>query len=101
MIAGFVVEAWPRNATVQDQDILDQDRPTAYDQANLVSRLCFHFLQSVISKGYRQPLVDDDVANMMPRRMRTVHSYDLVSQEWDCHVARCEARGRNKKPSLL
>ncbi|KAI9241814.1 MAG: hypothetical protein BYD32DRAFT_432726 [Podila humilis] len=101
MIVGFVVEAWPRNTTVRDQDILDQDRPTAYDQANLASRLCFHFLQSVISKGYRQPLVDDDVANMMPRRMRTVHSYDMVSQEWDRHVAKCEARTSNKKPSLL
>ncbi|KAF9197667.1 hypothetical protein BGZ59_005230, partial [Podila verticillata] len=101
IIVGFVVEAWPRNTTVRDQDILDQDRPTAYDQANLASRLCFHFLQSVISKGCRQPLVDDDVANMMPRRMRTVHSYDMVSQEWDRHVAKCEARTSNKKPSLL
>ncbi|KAG0326667.1 hypothetical protein BG000_001289, partial [Podila horticola] len=99
LIVGFVVEAWPRNAIVRNQDILDQDRPTAYDQANLVSRLCFHFLQSVISKGYKQPLVDDDVANMMPRRIRTVHSYDLVSQEWERHVAKCHAKG--KKPSLL
>ncbi|KAF9326067.1 Multidrug resistance-associated protein 1 [Podila minutissima] len=100
LIVGFVVEAWPRNAIVRNQDILDQDLPTAYDQSNLVSRLCFHFMQSVISKGYKQPLVDDDVANMMPRRIRTVHSYDLVSQEWDRHVAKCRTKG-NKKPSLL
>ncbi|KAF9392817.1 Canalicular multispecific organic anion transporter 2, partial [Podila verticillata] len=98
---GFVVEAWPRSATVREQGTLDQDCPTAYDQANLVSRLCFHFLQSVISKGYRQPLVDDDVANMMPKRIRTVHSYNLVSQEWDCQLASCESRSNNKKPSLL
>ncbi|KAG0073766.1 Multidrug resistance-associated protein 1, partial [Podila epicladia] len=100
LIVGFVVEAWPRNSTVRNQDILDQDLPTAYDQSNLVSRLCFHFIQSVISKGYKQPLVDDDVANMMPRQIRTVHSYDLVSQQWDRHVARCRIKG-NKKPSLL
>ncbi|KAF8942904.1 hypothetical protein BGZ52_012119, partial [Haplosporangium bisporale] len=72
-----------------------------YDQANLASRLCFHFLQSVISKGYRQPLVDDDVANMMPKRIRTVHSYNLVSQEWDCQLASCESKSINKKPLLL
>ncbi|KAF9275718.1 hypothetical protein BGZ74_003864, partial [Mortierella antarctica] len=101
LIIGFVVEAWPRSATVREQDTLDRNRPTAYDQANLVSRLCFHFVQSVISKGYRQPLVDDDVANMMPKRIRTVHSHNLVSQEWDCQLASCEPRSNNKKPSLL
>ncbi|KAG0343682.1 Canalicular multispecific organic anion transporter 2 [Podila humilis] len=92
IVLGFVVEAWPRNATVQNKNTPDEDRPTAYDRSNLMSRLCFHFIQSVISTGHKRPLVDEDVANIMPRRIRTVHSYDLVSREWEKLVARCNQK---------
>ncbi|KAI1319685.1 Multidrug resistance-associated protein 1 [Mortierella claussenii] len=95
--AGFIVEAWPRsssfdrtNATESTtgavntkQDAVNGwDKPTAYDQSNLFSRLCFTFLDPVISKGYRRPLVDEDIGNMMPRQIRTIHSYGLVSRIW-------------------
>ncbi|KAF9959731.1 hypothetical protein BGZ65_000094, partial [Modicella reniformis] len=90
-VCGFIVEAWPRNVLLSPSEVsqhsdktqpLDNDwnRPTTYDQSNLFSRLCFHFLQPIISSGYYRPLRDEDIANMMPRGIRTIHSYDSISR---------------------
>ncbi|KAG0329564.1 hypothetical protein BG004_002309 [Podila humilis] len=99
MIVGFVVEAWPRNRIVLSKDTPDQDCPTAYDRANLMSRLSFHFVQGIISTGYKRPLVEADISNMMPRRMRTVNTYGRISSKWEKHMS--QRLAKNKKPSLL
>ncbi|KAG0362447.1 Multidrug resistance-associated protein 1, partial [Gamsiella multidivaricata] len=106
---GFILEAWPRSSIPNRSDDLkndaadilveDWDKPTAYDQSNLFSRLTFHFMQHVISIGYCRTLQNKDIANMMPRRIRTVHSYEFVFRVWDRHLQKC--RQSNKMPSLL
>ncbi|KAF9938744.1 Multidrug resistance-associated protein 1 [Mortierella alpina] len=113
---GFIAEAWPRRLLAdthtkshlqgdesmekkgQDQED-DVDKPTAFDRANLFSRISFHFLQKVVSLGYRRPLQDSDIANMMPRHTRTLRSYEFVSAVWQRHVQKRQAA--NKAPSLL
>ncbi|KAG0331518.1 hypothetical protein BG000_010823 [Podila horticola] len=73
----------------------DEVYGTNYRFEAIETSACIHRL------NYGQPLVDDDVANIMPKHIQTVHSYNLVSQEWDCQLASCESRSNNKRPSLL
>ncbi|KAF9349026.1 hypothetical protein BGX26_012627 [Mortierella sp. AD094] len=49
--------------------------------------------------GYRRSLEEGDIANMMPRKIKTIHSYQLVSRVWERHL---QKRKLSKKtPSLL
>ncbi|KAG0270789.1 Multidrug resistance-associated protein 1, partial [Linnemannia exigua] len=115
-IVAFVVEAWPRRpylaeSTVTDekhrqgQDTKDADigegkkKLTAYEQANLCSRLCFYYLQDIFSTGFRRPLLDEDIAEQMPRHLRTQHSFSILSQMWEPHKQKRRAKG--KIPNLM
>ncbi|KAG0197422.1 hypothetical protein BGX28_009094 [Mortierella sp. GBA30] len=106
---GFIAEAWPRSLSARARDDKDQhtgkttdedwEKPTAYDQSNLFSRFCFHFMQHVISLGYRRPLQDGDIANMMPRHIQTVRSFEFISGAWNRHLQKRKLS--SKTPSLL
>ncbi|KAF9165612.1 Multidrug resistance-associated protein 1 [Actinomortierella ambigua] len=85
LLIGFVVEAWPRGAAALTTKGLPA---TAYDTANLFSRAIFHYMQPIVSKGYRQPLAQSDLNNMMPSSMLTATSYAKVSAVWSAHVAK-------------
>ncbi|KAI1309529.1 hypothetical protein EDD11_004078, partial [Mortierella claussenii] len=80
---------------------------TAYDQANLFSRMCFHFMQPIFSKGVQRPLQDSDIENLMPESMQTRHSYTKLAKMWKQHRQQCEESaaagkgGRKGTPSLL
>ncbi|KAF9109329.1 hypothetical protein BGX27_007735 [Mortierella sp. AM989] len=107
--SGFVAEAWPRpspSSNLEDTEYNtagshadDSDKPTAYDRSNLFSRLWFSFLDSIIIRGYRHTLQDDDIVNMMPRKIRTAHSFQRVSRVWERHFQKCKLS--KKTPSLL
>ena len=107
IILGFVFEAWPRpkeapsSPTQMDdaQTTTTTESTTAYDRANLFSRMSFHYIQNVINRGYRQPLQEGDITNMMPQKIKTLYSYEIVSRTWDRHVQKC--RQSSKSPSLL
>ncbi|KAG0279577.1 Multidrug resistance-associated protein 1 [Linnemannia exigua] len=62
------------------------DPPSAYDRANIFSRITFHYIQSVISTGYRRAVTDTDTANMMPHSVRTVSSFERLSRLWSRHL---------------
>ncbi|KAG0369091.1 hypothetical protein BGZ54_000347 [Gamsiella multidivaricata] len=95
ILLGFTFEAWPRGRTQVQQ----QSDASPYDKANIFSRYWFHYLQHVISLGYKQPLQQADIQDMMPHRIRTRFSYSHLSSQWDHHVANRRAHG--KEPSLL
>lgn len=94
-LAGFVVEAWPRGKTV----VQKKSGASAYDKANLFSRLSYHFLQRVVSLGYQRPLTFEDVDGLMPANIRTEVTYPHMSNKWEQHLEECKAKGR--KPSLM
>ncbi|KAF9431539.1 Canalicular multispecific organic anion transporter 2 [Entomortierella beljakovae] len=94
-VIGFVFEAWPRGKT----QVQRKSNSSRYSKANLFSRISFQFLQPIVSAGYREPLTVKDIAGMMPERIKTVHSHDFLNNEWQAHVAKCQATG--KKPSLF
>ncbi|KAG0054723.1 Multidrug resistance-associated protein 1 [Gryganskiella cystojenkinii] len=117
LVCGFIFEAWPRpvesaipltqtTSEAHKQTASYTTSSTAYDRSNLFSRMTFHYIQTVISKGYRQPLQDNDIANMMPRKIRTVNSYEVVSRTWERHLQKrrhSSSKGNNKygkAPSL-
>ena len=106
LILGFVVEAWPRHgrrqqeSTAGSQQQQQHQHPTtaAYDDANLFSRMTFHFVQDIFSKGSRQPLQGEDIAARMPSRIQTEFSHANLSHFWNRHVADRQRQGQ--EPSL-
>ncbi|KAF9165614.1 hypothetical protein DFQ26_009690 [Actinomortierella ambigua] len=90
----FVVEAWPRGRT----SVQIQSPANAHDKANWFSRITFHYMQPIISLGFRRPLESNDINNTMPADVKTESSYGQLSRAWKTHRAKAEAKG--KSPSL-
>ncbi|KAF9129912.1 hypothetical protein BGW39_003647 [Mortierella sp. 14UC] len=125
VVVGLVVEAWPRRphvarlssqkpATTRADEKHDPDqytkndaeaergrkeKLTPYEQANLCSRLCFYYMQNIFSTGYRRPLLDEDIADQMPKHLRTQHSFSILSRMWESHKQKRRAKG--KTPNLM
>ncbi|KAK3822385.1 MAG: P-loop containing nucleoside triphosphate hydrolase protein [Linnemannia gamsii] len=70
------------------------DPPSAYDRANVFSRITFHYIQRVISTGYRRAVTDTDTANMMPHSVRTVSSFERLSRLWSRHLENRKVKTR-------
>ncbi|KAG0353636.1 hypothetical protein BGZ54_002156, partial [Gamsiella multidivaricata] len=94
-IVGFIFEAWPRGRT----QVQIKSGASRFEKANLFSRLTFHFLQPIVSLGYKAPLQAKDIDGMMPRRMRIEYSHDLLNNKWQKNIAKAKAKG--EKPSLF
>ncbi|KAF9999563.1 Canalicular multispecific organic anion transporter 2 [Entomortierella chlamydospora] len=92
---GLIVEAWPRGRTKVQQ----KSGAGPYEKANIFSRYWFHYLQHVIALGYKRPLQQVDIQDMMPKRINTKFSYIYLSEQWDRHVAKRKAKG--KEPRLV
>ncbi|KAF8933746.1 hypothetical protein BGZ47_010720 [Haplosporangium gracile] len=98
----FVLEALPRERTrVQRQSDANQ-----HDKANLFSRLTFHYMQSIISLGYKQPLTIEDI-KILPKESETQHGYDQLNAQWEAHKKDVQAYNikadadHQKSPSLI
>ncbi|KAG0214051.1 Multidrug resistance-associated protein 1 [Mortierella sp. GBA30] len=97
LLLGFVVEAWPRGRTQVQQS----SDASPYDKANIFSRYSFHYIQELITRGYRAPLQVADVDGMMPHGIKTRFSYSRLSTQWDYHVRKQKARGKEPRLMLL
>lgn len=95
LAAGFIVEAWPRGMT----QVQKQSQGGRYAKANLFSRISFHFLQPILREGYKGPLAGKDIEGIMPHRIKTEYSHELLNNRWQRAVTK--AQSRNKKPSLF
>ncbi|KAG0271976.1 hypothetical protein BGZ95_000148 [Linnemannia exigua] len=94
-IAHFITEAWPRGRTTAQQ----KSQASRFEKANLFSLLTFHFLQHVVSLGYKRPLSFEDVDGLMPKNIRTEFTHAALSASWEAHVKKRQAKGQ--KPSLI
>ncbi|KAG0348379.1 hypothetical protein BG005_011567 [Podila minutissima] len=92
---GFIFEAWPR--TNSQPQIKSGGSP--YDKANLASRVTFHYLQPIVSKGFKTPLAPQDIVGMMPAHIKTEFSHDHLNNKWQAHVAKRKAKG--VKPGMF
>ena len=107
--AAFFVEAFPRGNTRVQRESREKEHLTLYDQANLFSRLTFHYTQPMMSLGATRTLTAADIDEKIMEEIKGRPNYDRVSSRWDKKVARYESRraqGKLKKselagPSLL
>ncbi|KAG0197883.1 Multidrug resistance-associated protein 1 [Mortierella sp. GBA30] len=95
---GFIFEAWPRGRT----EVQRKSGASRFEKANLFSRLSFNYLQPIISQGFKEPLAAKDIVGMMPRRIKTEFSHELLSQKWNKAVETAKTKGDGReKPSLF
>ncbi|ORZ28328.1 multi drug resistance-associated protein MRP [Lobosporangium transversale] len=92
---GFIVEAWPRGRTQAQR----KSNVSRFSKANLCSRATFHYLQPIVSLGYRNPLSIKDIAGMMPDRIQTAASHSRLNRTWEYELEKQRTHGR--KPSLF
>ncbi|KAG0020110.1 hypothetical protein BGZ80_004746 [Entomortierella chlamydospora] len=92
ILSAFFFEALPRGCT----HVQLQSSANAHDKANLFSRWVFHYMQPIISLGYRRPLTPNDIRDTMPKKINTDHGYQLLSKNWDI-----SKKDETKTPSLV
>ncbi|KAF9292451.1 hypothetical protein BGZ68_005134 [Mortierella alpina] len=83
ILVAFIFDTFPRGWTRMQRE----SRLTAYEKANIFSRLTFHFVQPIITKGYYRPLTLEDVQDLMPRALNTLSgSYQSLAANWEAHL---------------
>ncbi|KAF9129576.1 hypothetical protein BGW39_004014 [Mortierella sp. 14UC] len=93
--AHFVVECWPRGRFA-----VQKNHPAGeYEKANFFSRITFHFMQPIVSLGYKRPLVQEDIDSLMPKEMQAEHSHMRLSTRWNAKKLKCA--NRDTTPSLM
>ena len=70
-----------------------------YQQANLFSRLSYHYFQEIISLGAKRPLTGDDLVNTAPDLLSTHVNYEHVLAVWEENKA--QAALKHRQPSLF
>lgn len=98
---GFVVEAWPRSNTKVQTLAREAENLNEYDQANLCSRLTYHYLDRIVNLGAKRPLVPADIDHTTPNYLRTNGSYSKVSQAWEDEAAKAKASNGKHTPSFF
>ncbi|KAG0219753.1 hypothetical protein BGX33_001070 [Mortierella sp. NVP41] len=99
LTAALLVESFPRSATKVQRLAREKENLSDYQQANLFSRLSYHYYQRIVSTGARRPLTGDDLANTAPSKLLTNINYQKVVIHWDRNKEQAEAKG--KKPSFM
>ncbi|KAG0039004.1 hypothetical protein BGZ82_010010, partial [Podila clonocystis] len=108
VLIAFVFEAFPRGST----RVQKQSSANPHDKANIFSRWTFHYLQPIMSLGYKRPLVQEDIKDVMPKTIETEPSYQKLSINWEAHKRAIEHANATasseqlkkkgpQKPSLL
>ncbi|KAG0072906.1 Multidrug resistance-associated protein 1, partial [Podila epicladia] len=81
VVLAFVFEAFPRGST----RVQKQSGANPHDKANIFSRWTFHYLQPMISLGYKRPLVQEDIKDIMPKHIESEPSYQKLQATWESH----------------
>ncbi|KAF9576697.1 hypothetical protein EC968_005470 [Mortierella alpina] len=95
----FFFEAFPRSNTRVQRLRREKENSSNYQQANLFSRLSYHYFQEIVSLGAKRPLTGDDLANTTPDWLSTHVNYERLSAAWEENVAR--AALKHRQPSLF
>ncbi|KAG0315006.1 Multidrug resistance-associated protein 1 [Dissophora globulifera] len=88
----FLFEALPRSHTRVQKESREKEKLSSYDQANLFSRLMFHYVQPMMTLGAKQTLTVTDVDDPLPATLKTASNYELVSSTWERRLARYKRR---------
>lgn len=97
--SAFIVEAWPRDQTRVQIESRQRLHLSKAQQANLFSRLTYHYMHSIVQLGTTRPLKGDDLENTVPDYLLTHVNYERVSVSWQ--QALTNAKKAKKEPSLM
>ncbi|KAF9938432.1 hypothetical protein BGZ67_000203 [Mortierella alpina] len=95
----FFFEAFPRSNTRIQRLRREKEGLSNYQQANLFSRLSYHYFQEIVSLGAKRPLTGDDLANTTPDWLSTHVNYERLSATWEENMA--QAALKHRQPSLF
>ncbi|KAF9115491.1 Multidrug resistance-associated protein 1 [Mortierella sp. AM989] len=84
----FFFEMLPRGCTRVQRESREKENLSSYDQANLFSRLTFHYSQHMMSMGARKTLTPADLKEPIPEVLKTRLNHEIVSKTWEKRVAR-------------
>ncbi|KAF9434999.1 hypothetical protein BGZ76_007050 [Entomortierella beljakovae] len=90
-------EILPRSCTRVQKESRKKENLSSYDQANLFSRLIFHYAQPMMSLGARRTLTLEDLKEPTPDVLKTHVNYEIVSKKWEERVAKYDRRHPNAK----
>ncbi|KAG0366036.1 hypothetical protein BGZ54_005893 [Gamsiella multidivaricata] len=93
----FFFEALPRSYTRVQRESRQKERLTRYDQANLFSRLIFHYVQPLMSAGARRTLTTKDIDEPLPEVLKSHVNYEIVSRTWEKGLTRYNRKHRKSK----
>ncbi|KAF9933078.1 Multidrug resistance-associated protein 1 [Linnemannia zychae] len=93
--AHFIVESWPRGKL----SIQKNHTAGEYEKANFFSRISFHFMQPIVSLGYKRPLTQKDIQSLMPAEMQAAESHRRLLTHWNAKKTKCAQKGTS--PSLM
>ncbi|KAG0052602.1 hypothetical protein BGZ83_002372 [Gryganskiella cystojenkinii] len=87
----FMIQIWPRDFSQEDANV------SLHDQANILSRWCYQFMQIVVSKGYKRQLTSEDIQNLMPKSLHSLEGpYQTLSTAWSLHLKQIESYNRTQ-----
>ncbi|KAF9431317.1 Canalicular multispecific organic anion transporter 2 [Podila epigama] len=84
----FFVEIFPRTNTKVQRASREREELNAYDQANLFSRLTFHYATHTVVLGGTRPLQNRDVDSKVPSDIKTSNNHELLAIGWLRRIAR-------------
>ncbi|KAG0378057.1 hypothetical protein BGX24_004850 [Mortierella sp. AD032] len=99
IMCALLVESFPRTETTVQRLAREKENLSDYQQANLCSRLTYHYYQRIVSTGAKRPLTASDLANTCPAKLLSHVNYQKVATTWEKNKEKTLAKG--KKPSFL
>ncbi|KAF9969086.1 Canalicular multispecific organic anion transporter 2 [Actinomortierella ambigua] len=103
---GFVVEAFPRSNTRVQQLAREVEKQTIVEQANIGSRLTFHYINYLLRLGTQQAFLDKDIPHLASDNMRSELCSKNLREAWGKARAKYEAKvkanpGKTVRPPSL
>ncbi|KAF9120403.1 hypothetical protein BGW39_011397 [Mortierella sp. 14UC] len=83
IILALLVEAWPRGST----RVQKLSGASAYDKANLFSRLSIFYVQPLVSLAVQRTIAPEDIVNQMPSWMRDDSGWERLENQWNRNIA--------------
>lgn len=94
----LVFEAFPRTNTRVQRLSREREQLSPYDQANLFSRITFHYARPLMSLGAKRPLVAADVDGKIPTELQTHGNHEAIAKTW---LRRLTAHGYSQSGTPL
>ncbi|KAF9428224.1 hypothetical protein BGZ94_003045, partial [Podila epigama] len=93
----FAFEAFPRGST----RVQKLSNANGHDKANNFSRWTFHYLDFMVSLGFKRTLVREDIAEIMPKDIEAEAGYRKIAANWEAHKREVERANAAASPEQL